>query len=172
MLNNINVCFDFLPFVEDIYKLCKNNIQLLTLKDHPQYQNTKSTWPGLRSLEISESEPFLFLHIIDVAKQKLNFKPSLYAEIKCYIHLRLEQNDSEDWVHKDGCDTLLIYLSETNLSSGTSFYSEEKEEIAKVSFLQNTAIFFDGNINHKSLSNYGNSLDNGRMTINIFCYKK
>jgi hypothetical protein len=126
----------------------------------------------LRSLEISQTEPFLFLTILEQAQNKLGLKTELYKEIAAFVHLRTEKDDALDWIHKDQCDTILVYLSESNLNSGTTFYTDQEEMILDLRFLQNASVFFDGSISHKSRLNYGNSLENSRMTLNIFCYKK
>ena len=108
------------------------------------------------------------MHLI---KNNFNLVFSNYLSMDAYIHLRLKDDDVEDWIHTDTGDTMLIYLSPTNLSSGTSFYSDDEKEITTVKFIQNCALFFNGQIKHKSLSNYGENSEDGRMTINIFCKK-
>ena len=169
----INTHFNFFPFIHDTYQFCKK-VEFFSCDNHPDYQNNpnRSTWPGLRSLEISQSEPFLFLTIIEHAQNKLGLKKELYKNILAYVHLRTEKDDLQDWIHKDTTDTILIYLSESNLNSGTTFYTNKEEIILDLRFLQNASVFFDGSISHKSKLNYGNSLENSRMTLNIFCYKK
>jgi hypothetical protein len=164
----INTHFNFFTFIHDTYRFCKN-IELFPYNDHSLNQNK---WPGLRSLEISQTEPFLFLTILEQAQNKLGLKTELYKEIVAFVHLRTEKDDALDWIHKDQCDTILVYLSESNLNSGTTFYTDQEEIILDLRFLQNASVFFDGNISHKSRLNYGNSLENSRMTLNIFCYKK
>lgn len=167
----INTSFNFFPFIKDTYRLCKN-LEMYKIEDHPLYENDPNRWPGLRSLELSQTEPFLYLSILEQAQNKLGLKQELYREILGFVHIRNEEDDSEDWIHKDQCDTLLVYLSESNLESGTTFYTNEEEVLLDLSFFQNAAVFFDGRISHKSKLNYGDSIENSRMTLNIFCYKK
>ena len=167
----INTNFNFFPFIQDVYKLCKN-IELYKIEEHPLYQNDDNEWPGHRSLELSESEPFLYLSILEQAKNKLGLRTELYRDIKSFVHVRGNEDDSKDWIHKDQCDTILVYLSESNLESGTTFYTNQEEVLLDLAFFQNAAVFFDGRISHKSKLNYGDSIENSRMTLNIFCYKK
>jgi hypothetical protein len=170
----INVRYNFIPNVSQIYNLCKNKIPLYKVEDHPGHQDNKTTdsWPGTRSLDLAESEPFFYLNLMDLIKNKFNIVYSNYVSIDAFVHLRLKNDDHKDWIHTDQTDTILIYLSPTNLLSGTSFFSDDEQEISNVKFVQNSAVYFDGQIRHKSISNYGDNIDDGRMTINIFCHKK
>jgi hypothetical protein len=167
----LQINYEFLPYVQDIYEICKNKIKLYTYKKHPDYINPNTKWPGLRSQKLNHIEPFLHLLLLKEAENKFKFDPKLYREIHSYVHLRSEESNGEEFIHQDTCDTMLIYLSDSNLKSGTRFYSNEQEPISEVNFVQNTAVYFDGSIFHGSLKNYGDSIDNGRMTINIFCFR-
>ena len=63
-----------------------------------------------------------------------------------YTHLRLKDTNKEDFLHKDSPDStysLLVYLSETNLFSGTKLYDDLDNEVADIKFVQNRAIIFD-----------------------------
>ena len=93
----------------------------------------------------------------------------------CGIHLRLANDNEKDFIHTDNASeesflNMLIYLSETNLNSGTGFYKEGIEEpYLIVPFIKNTAVFFPGHkIRHKSLLNYGKNIRDGRLTLNGF----
>lgn len=169
----INIRYNFIPYINQVYNLCKNKIPLFEVKDHPELKDNEMmktiSWPGKRSLNLSEAEPFLYLQLMHLIENQFNLVLSNYSSIDAYIHLRLKEDDAEDWIHTDPGDTILIYLSPTNLSSGTSFYSDDEQEITTVKFVQNSAVFFNGQIKHKSLSNYGENLEDGRITVNIFC---
>ena len=169
----IDIRYDFIPYIDQVYSSCKNKISLFKVEDHSELNNQETTdsWPGKRSLNLSEVEPFLYLQLMHLIESKFNLVLSNYKSIDAYIHLRLKEDDTKDWIHIDPTDTILIYLSPTNLFSGTSFYSDDDKEIAAIKFVQNSAIFFNGQIKHKSVSNYGENLEDGRMTINIFCNK-
>ena len=151
----IDVRYNFIPDVDQIYNLCKNKISLYKVKDHPGHQNdiTTDSWPGTRSLLLQESEPFFYLHLMHLIKKKFNLVFSNYVSIDAFIHLRLKDDNYKDWIHVDKTDTILVYISPTNLLSGTSFYSDDEQEIASVKFVQNSAVFFNGQIKHKSISN-------------------
>ena len=169
----ITIRYDFIPYINQVYSFCKKRVSLYKVEEHPEHKDpeTDSTWPGKRSLNLSEEEPFLYLQLMNLIENKFNLVFSNYKSIDAYIHLRLKEDDTKDWIHIDPTDTILIYLSPTNLSSGTSCYSDDDKEIAAIKFVQNSALFFNGQIKHKSLSNYGENLEDGRMTINIFCKK-
>ena len=169
----IDIRYNFIPYIDQVYSLCKNKISLFKVEDHPELKNQETTdsWPGKRSLNLSEVEPFLYLHLMHLIKNNFNLVFSNYSSMDAYVHLRLKDDDAADWIHTDTGDTMLIYLSPTNLSSGTSFYSDDEKEITTVKFVQNSVLFFNGQIKHKSISNYGENSEDGRMTINIFCKK-
>ena len=75
---------------------------------------------------------------------------------------------TKDWPHKDSSRyALIVYLSKTNLNSGTVFYNDKREVITDISFVNNRAILFNGQIPHKSKLNYGEDSDI-RLTLNGF----
>ena len=78
--------------------------------------------------------------------------------------------ETTDWIHKDDdVDyAMVINLSETNLNSGTCFYDEEKKETIVSKFVKNRAVFYDAQINHSSVGNYGKDIESGRLTLNAF----
>ena len=85
------------------------------------------------------------------------------------MHLRLSEDFKNDFIHKDLVEyTLMIYLSETNLSSGTKLYDDNECCTQTINFVQNRAVIFPGCVNHKSMLNYGDNIDNGRLTLNVF----
>ena len=93
-------------------------------------------------------------------------------EMRAVIHLRTS-NSVKDWIHTDPVDkTLLVYLSETNLDSGTCLYEEDDSPSTIVKFVQNRAVMFDGKIKHSTLQQYGNNVENGRLTLNCFFERK
>ena len=50
---------------------------------------------------------------------------------------------------------MLVYLSETNLQSGTSLYDENDKLITDVKFIQNRALIFDSRYSHAAINNHG-----------------
>ena len=84
----------------------------------------------------------------------------------------LFEDDKKDFVHTDDpyLFTLMIYLSETNLKSGTGLFDTitSKKPNTIVDFVQNRAFLFNSKIPHKSLHNYGSNINNGRLTLNCF----
>ena len=47
-----------------------------------------------------------------------------FWNINIFLHLRLDKDKDKDWIHKDETDEFaaLIYLSKTNLDSGTKIH--------------------------------------------------
>jgi hypothetical protein len=159
--------FDNFENIQNAFK----EITLYNLKTYNKKFNKKDTWPGFRSDEISKINPFLFNLILKEIFNKFKI-PFFNNRIKMSstVHLRLS-NSEEDWIHTDDQwqKTLIIYLSETNFNSGTCFYENNSDiPSTTVNFIQNRALLYDGNIRHMSLSNYGNSIHNGRLTLNCF----
>ena len=64
--------------------------------------------------------------------------------------------------------SMLVYLSPTNLSSGTDLYNENDEVINSVKYVQNRALVFSSSYKHKAVNNHGTDINNGRLTLNIF----
>ena len=87
-----------------------------------------------------------------------------------YVHARFDGDDKGEWVHQDNYRyASLIYLSPTNLQSGTKLYSsEDHKEINDFKFIQNRYIQYDASYFHSAYGNHGTNIDNCRLTINMF----
>ena len=161
--------FDSFNLLEEHFK----KISLYTLEEFyqkPENAQLSQNWPGKRSLLLNNEEPFLQSLIIKEFKQKFNYflHPRTYNSYS-YLHLRLSNDDVLDFIHKDPVDyTLMVYLSKTNLNSGTILYDKNENPTQTINFVQNRAVIFPGHIKHKSMLNYGNNLDDGRLTLNCF----
>ena len=90
--------------------------------------------------------------------------------IDIYLHLRKKEDSLKDWIHKDiECDyAFLIYLNNTNLNSGTYLYDEENNIIVDAKYVQNRFVIYNGSYNHMGYGHFGESPENGRLTINGF----
>ena len=85
------------------------------------------------------------------------------------VHLRLKEDNEKDWIHTDPDDlTMIVFLGKTNLNSGLSLYNIDKEETTSIKYVQNRAVIFDGRNLHKSSLNFGDNIENGRLTLNCF----
>ena len=175
--SQINVEYNFLPNIDKFYNLCKE-IPLYSYFEHPhinpEEERKHSIWPGMRSCSLNNEEKFLELFMTELAINKFKINMEKYHEIASFIHVRFDEDNKTDFVHQDwGSDSLILYLSPTNLNSGTSFYADDKKTlITDISFVQNTAIFFNGSIYHGSKNNFGTDIEDGRMTMNMFFHKK
>ena len=159
--------FDNFNNIKDSFK----SIQLFNQEEFNKKFNDTETWPGFRSEQLHIENPFLFNLIIKEIYSK--FGQSSFnnrnINVKSHIHLRLAEDNKKDWIHKDPFfATLMVFLSETNLKSGTCLYDENKNVTDTINFVQNRALLFDSKKYHKSLNNYGDNLQNGRLTLNCF----
>jgi len=134
-------------------------------------------WPGTRTDELggqTNTSPLvdsIILNYLDSLGS--SFTKDRY-KVTNYAHLRLECDDSEDFVHTDqNSFAYLLYLSATNLESGTKMYSSVDEnkdnENCFVKFVQNRLLIYDAATPHMSWGNHGTDISNGRLTINGFC---
>ncbi len=141
-------------------------------------KNWTGSFPGKRSVEFFAKEPLLATFIMKTMIAQYNFNRNISGTL--WAHLRLKDNNNQDWIHRDPNQIgFLYYLSETNLNSGTKFFSnnvkdnsievsDKESDDLFVKFLQNRAIIFDGQKLHCSYNNHGNNMKDGRLTINGF----
>jgi hypothetical protein len=171
MINTIVVDNFFNNFsnIKDEFK----KIKLYTFEEQQKLNiiSKNVIWPGKRSDLLNITHPFLFNLIIKEFLDKFGYHFSFnHIKLASIIHLRLLEDDKTDYIHTDeNIATLIVYLSDTNLNSGTVLYpnnSDEPDIIIKS--IQNRAVLFDAKKRHKSLLNYGDSIENGRLTLNIF----
>ena len=163
--------FDNFRFIENKFK----EIPLYSLPEYnKKFKKSKmdyEAWPGKRSQALIDHNPFLYNLILKEFFTKFRMgQGTVYCDAT--VNLRLDKDDKDDWVHKDSGDgtthTLMIYLSKTNLSSGTVLYDENKQPTTTVGFVQNRAFLFNANLWHRSLNNHGKDIEDGRLTINCF----
>src|SRR6056300_1360370 len=153
--------FDNFDVIENHFK----KIPLYELKDFREKFNSKESWPGYRSGFIDIEQPFLWnLTMKEFAHKVGDFiSDKKFNLVESFLHLRLDKQN--DWIQIDSVDiTMITYLSKTNLKSGTAFYDENVNQMADTKFVQNRAVLFDGNIPHSSIQNYGDNIENGRLT--------
>jgi hypothetical protein len=163
--------FDDFNLIENEFK----KIPLYNLGEFNKKFKDQQNWPGSRSNYINEESPFLF----NLFNKEFNIKfGDLFKEtnitVKSHIHLRLGSDNVKDWIHRDSehfMYTCLIYLSKTNINSGTYLYSEDNQIISDVKFIQNRAFFFDARYLHCAYGHHGSSIDDGRLTLNAFYQK-
>jgi len=174
----INDFFDNFHNIKDEFK----KIPLLTLDEMNKKLVTKNlrpeNWPGKRSENLADTNPFFYNLIIKELTNKTNLFYNTTFNMHACVHLRLQsdnKNDNNitgDFIHSDPCDyTLMVYLSNTNLKSGTALYSNESDEPnVMTNFVQNRAFLFKGHIRHMAIHNHGDSIENGRLTLNCFIF--
>jgi hypothetical protein len=152
---------NFKEYLSEIYKI-------------PLYENKEfiekfnfQTWPGKRSGPLFNENKFLFFLILQNLN-KVHFLKRYHLQL--FLHLRRQGDLSKDWIHKDERDdyAFLIYLNDTNLNSGTYLYDEENNIIMDAKYVQNRFIIYNGSYNHMGYGHFGESPENGRLTINGF----
>lgn len=176
----INNFFDNFVNIKNEFK----KIPLLTLdemnKKHWAKDRRPENWPGKRSENLADTNPFLFNLIHKELISKTNLFNNTDMNMHACVHLRLDKDNQNnnskegDFIHSDPCDyTLMVYLSDTNLKSGTALYPP-KGDVPDVmtNFVQNRAFLFKGFIRHMAIHNHGDSIENGRLTLNCFIYLK
>ena len=158
---------NFFPRLELILPEIKK-IKLYNQKEFNKFEETSDNWPGFRSLEFRRTNVFLYELINNLMFTKKMIDKGSY-DITAFLHLRLEEHNTQDWIHKDpALFTALIYLSDTNLNSGTYIYDENNNVINDIKCVQNRFVIFSGDYNQKGYGHHGNSVQDGRLTFNIF----
>ena len=132
-----------------------------------------SIYPGTRTDAFAVSNPLLASFIVNKI-QNIRTPFTNYGQrwgSTQHAYLRLEEDNKDEYIHQDQCDfAFLIYLSDTNLDSGTKMYLsvDEDKETCLVNFVQNRFVMYDANLPHSAYGNYGKDLSDGRLTINGF----
>ena len=82
--------------------------------------NKNATWPGYRSLSLTETNPILHDYVCYLMNANNLLERGRWI-IASFVHLRLHEDENKDWIHCDNNELAgLIYLSNTNLNSGNS----------------------------------------------------
>ena len=177
----IKVVPDFLDFPLAYYEACK------TMKYYNQEDFKKltgsSSWsairfPGLRTDYLNKTDPILFYAVLGYIKNKFELNLNKYKRIDGHAQVRFDNTD--DWIHKDFSDTVIIYLSPTNVESGTGFFkiigddgrNFQYEKIGMTNFIHNTGIYFTEGTQHSAINNHGKDINDGRLTITYFLHNK
>lgn len=161
--------FDDFDYLEEAFK----KEPLYDFENHPESEgrNPLEYWVGERSDSLIVSNPFLHSLFFQTASRKIVFNKDFEAGL--YLHLRPEYTTKTDYCHQDACHSaVLVYLSKTNLESGTNFYDVENgNPLTTVKFVQNRAIFFSSKIWHSAFGAHGQDINDGRLTLNAFIYE-
>ncbi len=161
--------FDNFDYLENHFK----KIPLLTFDKYPnEHKSTiDEKWPGQRSLPIQLHNPFLLQLMVKEIMQKSDSTNLINKpfQINANIHLRLDDDNEGDFIHTDPADlTMIVFLAKTNLNSGLNLYDNKDNEIVHIKYVQNRAVIFHSRRFHKSHLNFGDSIENGRLTLNAF----
>jgi hypothetical protein len=90
--------------------------------------------------------------------------------INTFLHLRLDKDKDKDWIHVDETEDFaaLIYLSETNLNSGTKIYDQNENIINDIKFVKNRFVMYSAKYKHMGYGHHGKNINDGRLTFNLF----
>tara|TARA_R100001509_G_scaffold149728_1_gene108302 strand:+ start:36 stop:557 length:522 start_codon:yes stop_codon:yes gene_type:complete len=163
---------NFIPRLDGILPELRK-IKLYSVQEINSINNVNETWPGLRSKHLFSENRILFEFINNILFKNNNvFEKGGYT-IDMFLHLRLAQDEKKDWIHTDDAHDYsgIIYLSDTNLNSGTQLFDNEDNVINDMKCVQNRAIFFSSNYNHKAYGHFGSNVQDGRLTLNLFIKK-
>lgn len=159
-------------FFNDFSMFCESvkEIPVYEHSEHPEEMRANERWPGKRSSNLVLSNPILTALFLETLRNKVGVNMSFNMSL--YTHLRTKNTDAVDFCHQDDCYVSgLVYLSKTNLDSGTKFFDcDGGEAITTVNFVQNRAVFFKGNIWHRTFGAHGKNIDDGRLTLNSFVF--
>ena len=124
--------------------------------------------------ENNRVNPLLDSYIVnslDMCNTPFTNKP---YNVEQFGHLKYENENNQEYIHKDNSFDFayLIYLSDTNLDSGTKMYetndSLKNKENVCVHFVKNRLVIYDADISHMAWGLHGNSKQNGRLAITSF----
>ena len=161
---------NFFPNLDFILPEIKK-IKLYSPEEFEKFEKFKGNWPGFRSRNLGSTNPILHEYITTLINKKKLLDEGAWS-VESYIHLRLEEHNAKDWIHNDADDfAALIYISKTNFNSGTYLFDNNKNLINDIKFVSNRFIIYDGKYNHKGYGHHGSSIEDGRLTINLFINK-
>ena len=174
MLKSI-VIDNFFEDINEIYNYVKT-LETFNSKNYPNDPNVntaKIDWPGYRSNQLAGEDVWLTNKFGNAFRKHLTGLITGQFQLHMFSHLRLDEHNEADFIHSDSPHiySMLVYLSPTNLNSGTNLYNENDEMITSFKFVQNRAVLFSSSYKHKAINNHGTDVNDGRLTLNIFMDK-
>ena len=150
-----------------IYKIPLYNKKDFNEKFHKNAPG--QNWPGFRSEDLTKSNPIFASYVLNLLLQTTMFKNKRF-DFNMYTHLRLPDNEPAEFIHTDDNDSYvgLVYLNESNLSSGTAIFDDMDRQVNDFKYVQNRLIAFNGAYKHRGYGYFGDSKENGRLTLNLF----
>lgn len=162
-MRDLEIVENFFDDIDLIIDLAQKE-KYFNCKDYNFETGHADTWPGERTFPLNYNET-LYSLITHTFNKKFGYK---FSKDAYFFHKRGEETNGKDWLHTDSCTcSLIVYLSKTNLKSGTIFCNKQNEIITDIGFVQNRALCFKGSILHSSKLNFGDD-KNKRLTLNGF----
>lgn len=164
-------------FDEKTFDLVNKEIRKLEFfdKEHDPHVLKDAVYPGYRTADLVTEHVLLDNFIIRQIEQSGSPFVNGTWEQHQYAYMRLGKDEAGEYRHQDPYDwAYVIYMSKTNLNSGTKLYESldetKDDEVANVRFVQNRVVMFNSDIPHRSWGNHGKDFTDGRLTINGFAF--
>lgn len=158
--------FDFFHIIENDWKKYEYIDAKEWDKRYSKKSNPISAWPGLRTIDLMDIDKPLMCLTLSTFERKFGKEWKYSNSYIAYGGIQLREDGTPDWIHTDDPPydySVLIYLGETNLKSGTSFHNENDENILNVPYVKNRAVLFSSKYKHRSISNF-----KGRYVLSLF----
>jgi hypothetical protein len=165
----VEIVDDFFENIEDIRELSLN-------AEYKRHQDVKNVgWKGFRADITKETYPELF----DYMHRRLHRLNPKFIGKKILLHFHYSLESTKDLcypsfeeikLHKDPTNWAgVIYLTPNPKSdSGTSLFSDDKRIANHVENIYNRLILYPSNILHGPQDMFGETIEDGRMTLTIF----
>jgi len=169
---NLMVVDNFLPY-PNIVRTWALQQQYYDCEEMSKKIGQKTEWPGVRTIGVNE----LDIHFANNVLGRFSHLAQHHFGLPPNIHIRssfqiTREKDGNSWIHMDhdvdvAC---LLYLSpDAPIDSGTILYTPPPhKECDKIGNLYNRLIMYRSDIYHKSNVYFGDTLDNGRLTLVAF----
>lgn len=145
-----------------------HKIPLYENKEFNEKFNRNQTWPGLRSADLTKSDPIFTSMVLNLLLQTTMFQNKKF-NLNMHLHLRLPDHESVEFIHTDNDRFVgLVFLNPSNLNSGTLIFDDMDRQVNDFKYVQNRFICFSGSYKHKGYGYFGDNNKNGRLTLNLF----
>jgi hypothetical protein len=128
----------------------------------------KTGWKGYRVIINNDDiKKYIKYKLIEIDKK---FENLLIDEIFFHYILEENRNDLKKRLHKDTTDFAgVIYLTPNPpKNSGTTLHNDNTNLENVIDNVYNRFIFYDGKKLHGPQDTFGNSIENGRLTLTMF----
>ena len=159
---------DFIPNLDFILP----EIHKIKLYNPIEYEKIedKQNWPGYRSRGSGLENPFFINHLYELLKT-IDVLRNKNFSLDAYLHLKFKKDEKNDDIHQDNSShdfSGLVYLNNTNLNSGTKLFDLNDNVINDFKYVKNRLVIYSSNYRHVGYGHFGDTISNGRLTLNFF----